>query len=695
MIPIPGFKKTVLLLMVVFSLFTVSAVWSDALLKAAVEEEKQQTNIYKAYFPDQKTAYKAAISYHNQLLETQYEKGYLIFELQPEELTDLSRFGFKFEEAKDFIIRRNARLDKVQSIIQSRKSLVEAKAANQPLSQAQETLLAGVPGYSCYETVEETFTAAQSLVSAYPGLAEWVDVGDSWEKKEQLGGHDIYVLKLTNKNVSGEKPVLFINSAIHAREYTTAPLNLAFAKWLANGYGSNADATWILDFHEVHLMLHTNPDGRKKAETGLSWRKNTNQAYCGATSNSRGVDLNRNFTFQWNSVAGGSSGSQCNSTYRGPTPASEPELQAIEAYIRSIYPDRRGPGLNDPAPSDTSGIHIDIHSYSQLVLWPWGSTSQPAPNGTALQTLGRKFAYFNNYMPQQSVGLYPTDGTSDGISYGELGVAAYTFELGTSFFQSCNTYENSIKPDNLQALIYAAKVVKAPYITPAGPDIVNPQLSNSEVAPGTPVILSAIATDTRFSSRNGNESTQNVQAAEYYIDKAPWEDGAVALPLQAVDGTYNAKIENVTATLDTAALTLGKHIIYLRTKDSTGVWGAVSAIYLIISDNPPPPPADDELENGIAKNNLSGSRGEEQHFKMIVPAGASNLSFQISGGTGDGDLYVLYGDKPTQSRYDCRPYRYGNNETCRIDNIQAGTYYVMVRAYSDYSSVSLIGSFDP
>ena len=99
------------------------------------------------------------------------------------------------------------------------------------------------------------------------------------------------------QELTGSKPKLFVNSAIHAREYTTAPLNLSFARWLLQGYGTNADATWILDHHEVHLMLQTNPDGRKKAESGLSWRKNTNQAYCGATSNTRGADLNRNFSF--------------------------------------------------------------------------------------------------------------------------------------------------------------------------------------------------------------------------------------------------------------------------------------------------------------------------------------------------------------------------------------------------------------
>ena len=111
-------------------------------------------------------------------------------------------------------------------------------------------------------------------------------------------------------------------------------------------------------------------------------------------------------------------------------------------------------------------------------MWPWGDANQPAPNGLALQTLGRKFAFFNGYSPQQSIGLYPTDGTSDSISYGELGVAAYTFELGTQFFQQCSVYENIIRPDNLPALIYAAKVVRTPYITPSGPDSINLSLSN-------------------------------------------------------------------------------------------------------------------------------------------------------------------------------------------------------------------------
>ena len=99
------------------------------------------------------------------------------------------------------------------------------------------------------------------------------------------------------------------------------------------------------------------------------------------------------------------------------------------------------------------------------------------------------------------------------------------------------------------------------------------------------------------------------------------------------------------------------------------------------------------LQNGVAVTGLSGSTGGTVVYTMAVPAGASNLKFQIAGGSGDADLYVRFGSAPTTSTYDCRPYLNGNNETCDINPAQAGTYYVMVRAYATYSGVSLTGSY--
>ena len=103
------------------------------------------------------------------------------------------------------------------------------------------------------------------------------------------------------------------------------------------------------------------------------------------------------------------------------------------------------------------------------------------------------------------------------------------------------------------------------------------------------------------------------------------------------------------------------------------------------------PPTGNTLENGVAQTNLSSST--ELDFTMDVPAGATNLVFNMSGGTGDADLYVRFGSEPTTATYDCRPYLNGNNESCAISNVQAGTYYVKVRAYSAFNGVSLTGSY--
>ncbi|MBI2571925.1 MAG: M4 family metallopeptidase [Candidatus Schekmanbacteria bacterium] len=100
-----------------------------------------------------------------------------------------------------------------------------------------------------------------------------------------------------------------------------------------------------------------------------------------------------------------------------------------------------------------------------------------------------------------------------------------------------------------------------------------------------------------------------------------------------------------------------------------------------------------QLANGTAVSNLSGSTGAEANYYLDVTSGASNLVFQISGGSGDADLYVKFGSQPTTSSYDCRPYKSGNAESCTFASPTAGRYYVMLRAYSSYSGVSLLGSF--
>jgi hypothetical protein len=451
------------------------------------------------------------------------------------------------------------------------------------------------------------------------------------------------VLKLTNSAIPGPKPIIFITSAIHAREYTTAELTTRLAEFLVTNYGTDPDATWILDYHEVHFMLQTNPDGRKQAEAGILWRKNTNQNYCGATSNSRGADLNRNFPYNWG-CCGGSSGSQCSETYRGASAASEPETQTVVNYIQSNFVDNRGPGDSALAPLDTQGIYLDIHSSGRLLLWPWGHTSTVAPNGPQLQTLGRKLAYFNGHTPQQSIGLYPTDGTTTSFAYGEMGLAAFTFELGTEFFESCSYFENTLIPDNMPALLYALKVVRAPYITPAGPDAVNVSLdfgsSLPGVASGTIVNLSANIDDGRYNNSNGSEPSQNIAAAEYYLDGPPW-NGGTAVAMSPADGNFNSTVEGAAAAIDTTSLSQGQHILYVRGQDASGNWGAVSAVFLYIDDNAPPPPSTiffDDFESNLGwTTNPSGTdtattgQWERANPEETSSSGVKQLGTTVSG----------------------------------------------------------------
>jgi serine protease len=124
-------------------------------------------------------------------------------------------------------------------------------------------------------------------------------------------------------------------------------------------------------------------------------------------------------------------------------------------------------------------------------------------------------------------------------------------------------------------------------------------------------------------------------------------------------------------------------------------YSAFSGVSLVGNYSDPAPPPSNALVNGVARTGLSATTGNELRYTMTVPAGARNLSFTISGGTGDADLYVRFGSAPTTSTWDCRPYRSGNNETCSFATPQAGTYHVMVRAYSSFSGVSLVGSFTP
>ncbi|TMO60345.1 S8 family peptidase [Pseudoalteromonas aurantia] len=108
---------------------------------------------------------------------------------------------------------------------------------------------------------------------------------------------------------------------------------------------------------------------------------------------------------------------------------------------------------------------------------------------------------------------------------------------------------------------------------------------------------------------------------------------------------------------------------------------------------PPPPPPVTELTNGQAVS-ANGANGSETMYKISVPAGSTSLAIDLSGGTGDADLYVQVGQQPTLNSYNCRPYKTGNTESCSFANPAAGDWYVLLHGYSQYSGASLKATID-
>jgi len=101
------------------------------------------------------------------------------------------------------------------------------------------------------------------------------------------------------------------------------------------------------------------------------------------------------------------------------------------------------------------------------------------------------------------------------------------------------------------------------------------------------------------------------------------------------------------------------------------------------------------LQNGVTVSGLTGDAGSEKFYKIVVPAGQAKLEIVTAGGTGDVDLYVRKGSKPTATDWDYRPYLIGNNETVTIDNPSAATYYIMLKAYVAYAGLTLKATYTP
>jgi hypothetical protein len=460
--------------------------------------------------------------------------------------------------------------------------------------------------YGGYKTVEEMETFLDQKVAAYPTLAAKVDVGNSWCKDHPgtctrpaaFNGYDLWALHITNQAIPGPKPVFWYDAAIHAREIATPEVAMRFINWLLDNYNTDPDAHWLVDYHDIWVMPMLNPDGHHIVEAGgggsspYYQRKNADNddgctTWPPSSSNHFGTDLNRNFPFLW-ACCGGSGSYACGETYHGPSAGSEVEVQYVMNKIRELIPDQRGPLLTDAAPITTTGVIQNMHSYAGLNLFPWGQTTQHTANDADLRNIGAHISALNaggngyDYGQPPEI-LYAVDGDSLGWAYGELGAAAYTTELnGNGFFPAYSTVDARWN-ENKGMLTYLAKIARTPYLTTRGPDTNGPVISGGGAPQGIPAALSA----TINYAWTANTYLQNVAAAEYYIDTPPWA-GGTPVAMTATDGTFNASTEAVQAAIDTAGLTVGRHIVFVRGRGVNSYsgfpsWGPVSAVFLDVS----------------------------------------------------------------------------------------------------------------
>ncbi|TDR42569.1 PKD repeat protein [Tahibacter aquaticus] len=180
---------------------------------------------------------------------------------------------------------------------------------------------------------------------------------------------------------------------------------------------------------------------------------------------------------------------------------------------------------------------------------------------------------------------------------------------------------------------------------------------------------------------NFTSSTSGLTAS--FTDSSTDSDGTIASRAWNFGDGGTSTATNPTRTYAAA----GTYSVTLTVTDNSGATNTKSASVTVTA------PSGNVLTNGVALTGQTGATGSSTFYTMVVPAGASNLKFVTSGGTGDADLYARFGSQPTTTTNDCRSEGSSNAETCTIATAQAGTYYVLVSGYAAYSGLSITGSY--
>ncbi|WP_019818787.1 M14 family metallopeptidase [Saccharomonospora saliphila] len=269
------------------------------------------------------------------------------------------------------------------------------------------------PGDEDYHTYSELTDELQRTEADHGDIARLSSVGESYE------GRSLHLIKISDNAARDEdEPEVLFTCNQHAREHLTTEMCLRIVQRFTDDYGSDPTVTELVDTREILVIPTVNPDGAEYDISGGSyhgWRKNRQGS---------GTDLNRNWGYQWG-CCGGSSGWPYSDTYRGSSPFSAPETRAVADFVDSRVVDG----------TQQITAHLDFHSYSELVLWPYGYTYDDTAEGMTraeadrFRDVGERMAASNGYTPQQSSDLYITDGSVNDWMWGEHKIFSFTFEM--------------------------------------------------------------------------------------------------------------------------------------------------------------------------------------------------------------------------------------------------------------------------
>ncbi|RSM60054.1 hypothetical protein DMH04_54750 [Kibdelosporangium aridum] len=454
--------------------------------------------------------------------------------------------------------------DEVEQIKQLGFSVRSQAAPTQP----DTGILDFPPADSKYHNFTELTAEVNAAAANFPAIVSKQVIGKSYE------GRDLIAIKISDNAATDEaEPEVLFTAHQHAREHLTKEMALYLLNQLTTGYGSDQRITNIVNSREIWLLPDLNPDGGEyDIATGSyrSWRKNRQP---NAGSSNVGTDLNRNWAFKWG-CCGGSSGSTGSETYRGPAPESSPEVKAFADFVR-------GRNVGGVQQIKTG---IDFHTYSELILWPYGYTYDDlAPGMTAddqstFATIGRNMAGTNNYTPEQSSDLYITDGSIDDWLWGDQKIFGYTFEMypkgasGGGFYPPDEVIDRETAR-NKEAVLQLLEISDCPqraigkeqqYCGTTPPPGPGPYENATDVQ--IPDAGSAVTSSIAVANRDGNAPA----ALKVAVDIKHSYRGDLVIDLVAPDGTtYRLKGANSGDSADNVNQT---YTVDASAKAANGTW---------------------------------------------------------------------------------------------------------------------------